>query len=67
MININLYTKEGMFIETIKCIEMHTMPDILLYNERHFIRKTYDTYIEGFCVAILTDQQYEEILSDARN
>jgi hypothetical protein len=66
MLNINLYTKEGEFIETIQCIEMQPMPDILLWNERHFIRLTYDTYIEGFCVGVLTEEQYEEI-TNARN
>lgn len=64
MIDIKLYTKDGNFIDTIQCIEMHPIPDIILWDERHFIYKTHDVYVEGFCVAILTQKQYEEILSD---
>lgn len=66
MIDIKLYTKGGEYIETIQCVQSIHLPapDILLWNERHFIRKTHDIYVEGFCVAILTDKQYEEILSD---
>ena len=64
LIDVNLYTKEGEYIETIKCIKMHPMPDILLWGERHFIYKTHDTYIEGFCIGVFTQEQYEEILND---
>lgn len=59
LIPIDLLNKAGELVQTIQCIAMEPMPDIVMWSERHFIRNDHGQYIEGFCVAVFTEEEYE--------
>ncbi len=62
--NINLCDKEMTFITKVQCIKTDPMPDIIICANRHFIRYTDGIYKEGFAIAILTEEEYKEILNE---
>ncbi len=64
LIDVNLYTKNNEFVATIQCPNMNPPADILLWGERHFIRQGNDEYHEGFCVAVMTEEEYKELIKN---
>lgn len=61
MKTVKLFTKNDVFIVEVQIPEMHPMPDLILWEERHFLHETDEIYKEGYCVAILTEKQYKEL------